>query len=427
MTAATSGTITTHRMDNGMTLVAAPDPAATTVAMSITWRVGFVDDPDGSPGLAHLIEHLMFQGTRRHARQDYYQTYFGSGGCTNAYTRTGHTTYHAEFPAQLLPAALELEADRFGDFTPTRQAVAQECALIAREIAETTGARPLGSFPWEQVQDTLFADTAHSHNGYVAPAPSSVPPASCREFVASRYRPEQATIALVGRLDPSEALEVATHSVGRLGSGGASPWRRPPPIALPARRVFVDPPGAGQWHATAFGWRLPAPWLTPQRRAAFAVLAAVLHGDGPSGLPRRLHHRGVRGVVRADFGMFGELDELPEGAYLTVQAYHGPTQRETVREALQATVETLVSRPAAAEVRTAATRLVNQRRRALADPLNLAQLLAEHRTLWADAHRPWALLGELTATHAGAVADAARWLAGTDRAEVATRIPGVDR
>ncbi|HJT02130.1 MAG TPA: insulinase family protein, partial [Pseudonocardiaceae bacterium] len=156
MTARPSGTITTHRLDNGMTLVAAPDPAATTVAMSITWRVGFVDDPDSSPGLAHLIEHLMFQGTRRHARQDYYRTYFGSGGCTNAYTRTGHTTYHAEFPAQLLPAALELEADRFGDFAPSRQAVAQECALIAREIAETTGARPLGSFPWEQVQATLF-------------------------------------------------------------------------------------------------------------------------------------------------------------------------------------------------------------------------------------------------------------------------------
>ena len=97
-----------------MALVAAPDPSATTVAMSITWRAGFVDDPDGAPGLAHLIEHLMFQGTRRHGRQDYYRAYFGSGGCTNAYTRTGHTTYHAEFPVQLLPTALELEADRFG-------------------------------------------------------------------------------------------------------------------------------------------------------------------------------------------------------------------------------------------------------------------------------------------------------------------------
>ncbi len=428
MTAEGTGTITTHLLDNGMSFVAAPDPTATTVAMSITWRVGFADDPDGMPGLAHLVEHLMFQGTRRHSRQDYYRTYFGSGGCTNAYTRTGHTTYHAEFPAQLLPAAIELEADRFGDFAPTRQAVAQEATLITREIAETTGARPLGGFPWEQVQATLFADTAHSHNGYVAPpGPSSALPAACREFVASRYRPEHATIALVGRLDPDKALELVGLGVGRLAPASEPAWRRPCPVGGTAGRVVVDAPGAGQWHATAFGWRIPESWLIPRRGAALAVLAALVHGDGSSGLPRRLRACGIRGVVRADFGMFGNLDELVEAAYLTIQAYHGPTQRQTVREAVQATLETLASHPPATEVRTTAARLVNQRRRALADPLDLAKLLAEQRTLWLDAQRPWAVLGELTATDAAAVAAAARWLANTDRAEVGTRILGVGR
>jgi predicted Zn-dependent peptidase len=294
--------------------------------------------------------------------------------------------------------------------------------------AETTGARPLGSFPWEQVQATLFTDTAHAHNGYVAPPElSSIPTTSCQEFVASRYRPEHATIALVGRLDPSKALELAAGGIGRLAPGAASPWRRPRPVAGAARRVVVDTPAAGQWHATALGWRLPKSWLIPRRRAAFAVLAALVHGDGSSSLLRRLHDRGIRGVVRADFGMFGNLDELPEGAYLTIQAYHGPTQRDTVREALQATVETLASQPPAAEVRTAAARLVNQRRRAWADPLNLAKLLAEQRTLWSDAQLPWVVLRELTAADADAVAAAARWLASTDCAEVATRISEVAR
>ncbi|HEY3688798.1 MAG: hypothetical protein QOI01_4956 [Mycobacterium sp.] len=427
MTTSLAGAVTTHRLDNGMALVAAPDPSATTVAMSITWRAGFVDDPDGAPGLAHLIEHLMFQGTRRHGRQDYYRAYFGSGGCTNAYTRTGHTTYHAEFPVQLLPTALELEADRFGDFAPTREAVEQERALIIREIAETTGARPLGGFPWEQLQAILFADSAHAHNGYVTPpGPFLVLPASCQEFVATRYRPEQATIALVGRFDPAEALALAAAGIGQLAYDTA-PFRRPHPIPAPARRILVEVPSPARRHALAFGWRLPEPWLIPRRRAALVVLAAIVHGDSPSGLKHRLHDRDVRGVVRADFGMFGDLDELPEAVYLTVQAYHGPTQRETVHEAMQDTVETLARRPPPAEVRATAARLANQRRRVLADPLNRAQQLAEHHTLWSSARRPWTVLSELAATDADAVADVAGWLAGTDHAEAATRLAGADQ
>jgi predicted Zn-dependent peptidase len=413
--------VLTRTLDNGMTAVLAPTAEATTVAMAITWRAGFVDEPDDAPGLAHLVEHLMFQGTERHSRPDYYRAYFGAGGTTNAHTRSGHTTYYAEVPPQQLPTAVELEADRFGGFDPRPEAVAREYRVIEAEIAETTSARPLGDFPWAPIQAMLFADVAHAHNGYVAPAElASVAPDRCRDFVAGRYCPTRATVALVGRFDPESAVDRLAAGLGGLPPSRDGGWRRPDPVPGTRGRTLVAAPGPTRRHAVAFGWRLPETWLTPERRAALVVLAALVDGAGPAGLPHRLGRLGVVDVVRADFGMFGDLHDLPAAAYLTVQAYHGPGRRDAVRGAVGDVLAGLAD-PPEVEVRAAAARAVGRRRRALADPLLRARRLAEQRTLWG---RPPAVLDELAAVDPDAVGEVARWLAARPAVEAAT---GADR
>ena len=99
-----------HRLDNGLTIIAHYDEATPMVTSNILYKAGSRDEDPEVTGLAHLFEHLMFEGTREVANFDSLVTM--AGGENNAFTNNDLTDYYITLPANNLETALWLESDR---------------------------------------------------------------------------------------------------------------------------------------------------------------------------------------------------------------------------------------------------------------------------------------------------------------------------
>jgi predicted Zn-dependent peptidase len=107
-------TATEHRLDNGLRLVLSEDHLNPVAAVCIWYDVGSRQEASGRTGLAHLFEHLMFQGSAQVKGNGHFELVQGAGGSLNGTTSFERTNYFETMPAHQLELALWLEADRMG-------------------------------------------------------------------------------------------------------------------------------------------------------------------------------------------------------------------------------------------------------------------------------------------------------------------------
>ena len=101
-----------YQLENGLKIVVKEDHRAPVVMTQIWYRVGSADEPLDKGGISHVLEHMMFKGTADVSSDDYERLIAKFGGVNNAFTSYDFTGYYELFPANRLPLALELEADR---------------------------------------------------------------------------------------------------------------------------------------------------------------------------------------------------------------------------------------------------------------------------------------------------------------------------
>jgi zinc protease len=99
--------------ENGLRLFVLPDPSAPVVSYQTWLKVGSRDESPGKTGISHLLEHLMFLGTKRHPLGEFDRLIELAGGENNASTWTDWTQYHENVPASELDLVIALEVDRF--------------------------------------------------------------------------------------------------------------------------------------------------------------------------------------------------------------------------------------------------------------------------------------------------------------------------
>ena len=101
-----------YQLENGLKAVIKEDHRAPVAMTQIWYRVGSADEPLDKGGISHLLEHMMFKGTTNVSSDDYERLIAKFGGVNNAFTSYDYTGYYELFPANRMPLALELEADR---------------------------------------------------------------------------------------------------------------------------------------------------------------------------------------------------------------------------------------------------------------------------------------------------------------------------
>jgi zinc protease len=349
-----SMTVSKWRLGNGLEVILAPDPQATSISYTTWFRVGSRHENAGAgeTGLAHLFEHLMFTQTKGAPGPGEFDRRMEEvGGNVNAMTSLDYTAYVDDIPPSALALAIELEADRMVNLSLTDKQVQTEREVVVEERLATVEDSVEGI-----LDEMMHLQTFKTHP-YRFPVIGlmkdikAVTREKALRFYGTFYAPNNAVLVVAGRLEESSTLAAIVERYGRLSPSelpkeSATPERAP---EAPTREEVVRPLPADR-----FVIGLPAPALAEADRPAYELLAEILAG-GPSS---RLHRRLVVDKEIAS-SVSGEVpatrDPALYGLWVQMTKGHGASEAEAI---IEPELARLGSEPVpAAEIEKARTQL----------------------------------------------------------------------
>lgn len=266
---------------NGLTVVVEERRSVPVVAVNLWYDVGSRHEQAHQRGLAHLFEHLMFQGSTHVAAGEHAAILEAVGARFNATTSFDRTNYFETVPVHMLPTALWLEADRMatmGDALSQTEFDAQR-AVVKNERLQTMVEVPYGEAILHMMANLLPA----GHPYAILPIGrmehlDAATLQDLRTFFDVHYAPDNAVLSIVGDVEADDAFALAETYFGPIPRGPGSP--RPavatlPPLEAPTRLVVEsDVPNRAVYRA----WRIPP--LSDESYTAFEIASTVL-GRGP--------------------------------------------------------------------------------------------------------------------------------------------------
>lgn len=294
-----------NRLANGLRVIVKQDRRAPVVVVMLWYRVGSVDEVNGVTGVAHVLEHMMFKGTKAIKAGEFSRIISAAGGRENAFTSHDATGYVDSLQASELELALRLEADRMKNLVLSRDEFAKEIKVVMEERRWRTEDRPR-SLVFEALMATAL--TAHPYRrpiiGWMSDL-ESMTVDDVADFYRRWYVPNNAVLVVVGDVEPREVFALAEKHFGPIAARPL-PARKPQeePAQRGGRRVTVKAPAELPYVVMAF--RAP-PLRDPERDwepYALDMLAAVLDGNEAARLNRTLV-RGDRVANSAGAGYDG--------------------------------------------------------------------------------------------------------------------------
>jgi predicted Zn-dependent peptidase len=272
------------------------------VGVSVAYNAGGRHEQPGKSGLAHLFEHMMFQGSRNVAKAEHFSILNRIGGIVNGGCSQDMTIYHQSLPSQHLELALWLEADRMGGLleTLTQEKLDNQREVVNNERRESCDNPPYGR-AGEMISERAYPPGHPYHSSFATRFDvDSATLDDLIHFFESFYAPNNATIALVGDIEPSTARDLVRRHFGHLAANPAIPPA--PGMSLPRiigseiREVVPDRVSLPRVYVA---YRCPG--IADPSIAALTVAVAIL-GQGQWS---RLHRRLVRETRLAqDAGLF---------------------------------------------------------------------------------------------------------------------------
>lgn len=200
-------------LPNGLTVIVYPDHSVPKVLVSLTYRVGSKDEPEGKSGFAHLFEHMMFQETENR-KGEYFKPLLANGAIDiNGNTTTDRTRYFESVPSRELDLALWMESDRM-QYLPG----AIDAKALDSQRAVVKNEKRQHSTPESEARDTAytaaFYPKGHPYDHPVIGSMRDLDNASVedvRSWFDSYYGASNAILLLAGDVDPAVAREKVAH------------------------------------------------------------------------------------------------------------------------------------------------------------------------------------------------------------------------
>lgn len=207
------------RLSNGLRIVHACDDTLQMVYVNILYGVGARNEQYEYTGIAHLFEHLMFEGTPLVPSFD--EPLERAGGENNAYTNNDITNYYISLPRQNAELAFWMESDRMCNIQLTDESVAVQRQVVIEEFKQEHLNRPYGDV------SMLLRPMAFKHHPYrwstIGRKPShiaGVPVEVLREFYSRYYAPDNAVLAVVGNISFEQVVEWSKKWFGAIPAKG---------------------------------------------------------------------------------------------------------------------------------------------------------------------------------------------------------------
>ena len=267
-------------LTNGLRVIVEEDETTASVAVAVTYHAGAKEDPAGKSGLAHLVEHVAFDGTAHAPGRDDFARLLEDAGAREYNGLTSHdvTTFMEVVPANQLALALWLESERMGylvDPTP-EETLASEKQIVLQERREREDATEIAKLA-AVLDGELFPEGHPYHRGPIGLGAETAAATAqdVDDFHRHFYVPRNACLAIVGNVRTAAALELAQTHFGALASPPPPnlAWAAPPVRA--ERRVTVEADVDRPLLIAA--WTTPPP--TDAEEAAIAVALRDVHGQ----------------------------------------------------------------------------------------------------------------------------------------------------
>ncbi|QHE75462.1 M16 family metallopeptidase [Hydrogenophaga sp. PBL-H3] len=418
-------------LSNGMTLIVRPDRRAPTVAHMLWVRVGSIDEVDGTSGVAHVLEHMMFKGTPDLKPGEFSRRIAALGGRDNAFTSRDATAYHQQVPAQALEAVMKLEADRFARNQWSDDEFKREIEVVKEERRQRTEESPRARM-FEAMNAMVYQASPYRRPiiGWMNDI-ESMTPADAREFHQRWYTPANAAVVIAGDVDVAQTRALAEKYFGPIAAR-----------AVPARKPREEPPQAGprrmEYRAVAdqavvaLAYKVPR-WsgaaeqdAASQDALALTVLAAVLDGYAGARLDRALvQGQGTGGKRIADsagasYGLMGRGPQLFSLSAVPARGVSADMAAAALKSEVQRVAREGISE---AELRRVKTQWTAGEVYKLDSVFNQAQELGSYWVNGLDIHTGDRLMGRLRAVTAAQVQSVAQRYFAEEQLTTAVLVP----
>jgi zinc protease len=274
---------------NGLKVIVKEDHRAPVVVQQIWYKAGSMDERTGKTGIAHVLEHLMFKGTRSVPAGEFSRRIAAAGGRENAFTSYDYTAYFQQLHKSVLPLAMKLEADRMHNLNLSAGEFAKEVRVVMEERRMRTDDQPQAL-----LQEKMMA-VAYQEHPYRNPVIGwmsdleSLDVADAAAWYRLWYAPNNAILVIAGDVRANEVFALARRHYGGIARSILPPRRNySEPAQLGIKRMVVKAPA--ELPQLLMSYHTPVLRQPEQDWQPYAleILAGVLDGNESARLNKHL-------------------------------------------------------------------------------------------------------------------------------------------
>ena len=334
-------------LKNGLKLLVKEDHRAPVVVTQIWYKVGASYEHNGITGVSHVLEHMMFKGTKKHGPGEFSKIIAENGGRENAFTGRDYTAYFQQLEKSRLPISFELEADRMRNLSLPPDHFKKELAVVIEERQMRTEDKPR-ALVYEKFNATAWVSSPYHQPiiGWMNDL-QNLRVEDLKPWYARWYAPNNATLVVAGDVKADEVLKLAQKYFADIPPSELQPLK--PRIEAPQkgpRRITVRVPAKLPY--LLMGYKVPVLKTAKDDWEPYAleVLAGILSGGNSARFPKELVRK-QQIAVSADVG-YNPYARQAEIFLLDATPAAGHSVEE-VEQAILAQLQRLKDRPVTAQ------------------------------------------------------------------------------
>ena len=234
LTATVHAEVYEKTLKNGLKVIVREDRRAPVVVQQIWYRAGSMDENIGTTGIAHVLEHMMFKGTKSVPAGQFSKRIAAAGGRENAFTSSDYTAYFQQLHKSKLPLAMQLESDRMRNLQLSKAEFDKEVQVVMEERRLRTDDEPRALL-YEQLMATVYL--SHPYRNPVVGWMNDLQAlrvSDAQTWYNKWYAPNNAVLVIAGDVNAKEVFTLAQRYYGAI-----------PARTLPSRRNISDPAQVG--------------------------------------------------------------------------------------------------------------------------------------------------------------------------------------
>jgi zinc protease len=299
-------------LSNGMKVLVKEDHRAPVVVSQVWYKVGSSYEDNGITGVSHVLEHMMFKGTKKHGAGEFSRIVAENGGRENAFTGRDYTAYFQQLEKSRLPISFQLEADRMRNLTLPEDEFSKEVEVVIEERRLRTEDKPR-ALTQEQFYATAFVSSPY-HNpiiGWMGDL-KNLTVDDLKTWYGRWYAPNNATLVVVGAVKAPAVFELAEQYFGKLAPSEVRPLKPRPEIPqLGMRNITVKAPAKLSY--MLMGYKVPVVNTAVEEWEPYALemLAGILCGSNSARFPRELvREKQIAAGINVGYDLFARQEDL---------------------------------------------------------------------------------------------------------------------